>query len=108
VVRGDFLALSPDELGGPFDGVAMNPPFSLDGQPFADVEHVTHAVAFAKRGAPVVAVMSPGARDRDTAKHRTFRKLVIDRGQGSWRDVPAGTFKHAGTNIATVILATRA
>ncbi len=67
---------------------------------------VTHALAFAKRGAPVAAIMSPGARDRDTARHRAFRKLVIGRGGGSWQDVAAGAFKAAGTNIATVILLT--
>lgn len=107
VVRGDFLALSPEDLGAPFDGVAMNPPFALEGQQIADVEHVEQALKFLRPGAMLAAVMPSSARTSATAARRRFREAVEARG-AKWEDLPSGAFAESGTNISTVILSTRA
>jgi predicted RNA methylase len=98
VWAGDFLSLSPDGLGK-FDRIVMNPPF--DGQ--RDVDHVSHALRFLAPGGRLVAIMSAGAEFRQDAKAQAFRAQV-ERYKGEFRDLPAGSFASAGTNVNTVLL----
>jgi len=104
----DFLTTGPSSLGT-FDAVIMNPPFTK-GQ---DVQHVLHAWDFVRPGGVLVAIVSPAFRSRafglttaKALKWNRFRRLNTDRQLrgGVEIDLPAGTFKESGTNVAPVIV----
>lgn len=96
VVQGDFLLEKPLAI---YDRVAMNPPFT-SGQ---DIAHVTHAFKFLKPGGRLVSIMSPSWETAQNKKAAAFRELMSKHGRIAER-VDAGSFKEAGTNIATVIV----
>jgi SAM-dependent methyltransferase len=81
----DFLTLTPAELGT-FDAVVMNPPFHMR----ADIRHIEHALKFVKPGGTLAAICLDGHRRRATFAPRASK----------WVDLPAGTFKTEGTNVA--------
>lgn len=106
VTEGDFLGLSDADLPL-FDAVVMNPPFNLG----RDCDHVRHAMRFVKPGGVLVAIMSARteyAEDRRTAAFRAaigkWQSIDWDR---RFRDLPEGSFAHAGTMVNTVTLAIR-
>lgn len=70
VVQADFLTLAPTDpnLGAPFDGVIMNPPYEDD----ADVRHVRHALEFAPR---VIALLRSAFRHGE-GRWETFWRHV--------------------------------
>ena len=82
----DFLACTPAELGT-FDAVAMNPPFHMR----ADVRHILHALDFLKPGGRLAAICMAGPH-----RTRALRPLADE-----WHELPAGTFRAEGTNVAT-------
>lgn len=98
VIEGDFLDLTPDQLGR-FDRVLMNPPFG--GR--ADIEHVCHAMRFVAPGGRLVAVMSAGVAFREDAATVAFRDQVQSAG-GRIVDLPAGSFAEVGTNVNTCLV----
>jgi 16S rRNA G966 N2-methylase RsmD len=109
VTQGDFLAMSPAELGQ-FDVVAMNPPFDRG----RDCDHVRHALKFLKPGGRLVSVMSASAAVSENSRAASFRAM-IDKlqppgrwGDERWQDLPAGSFKESGTMVNTCILAVTA
>lgn len=93
MVRSDFLDCTPEGLGT-FDRILMNPPFA-DG---ADIKHITHAISLLKPGGRLVAICANGPRQNER-----LRPLVEERG-GTWEELPADTFKDAGTSVRTVLL----
>jgi hypothetical protein len=98
----DFLTIPPPPAssGGPsFDRVVMNPPFA--GQ--LDITHVLHAARFLKPGGRLVSVMGGGTRFRTNRRAVEFRAYV-DRLGGGIEDLPADSFKVAGTSVSTVIV----
>jgi len=101
MIGGDFLSLHPHSMP-PFDRVIMNPPFSLEGQPQADIDHVEHALRFCKGGGRVVAIMSGGTLYRDNRQAVAFRAMV-DKREGSMWELPDGAFKVSGTGVKTVL-----
>lgn len=85
----DFLTCTPAELGL-FDAVAMNPPFTMR----ADIRHILHARQFLKPGGRLAALCF------DTpSRHAKLKPLCRE-----WISIPAGTFKHEGTNVPTALL----
>jgi len=94
IYEADFLAVKL--RAGDFERVVMNPPFAKN----QDIKHVQRALTFLAPGGILVAIMSP-----NTARSG-FQELI-----GSYdydiEEVPAGTFKESGTNIATIILTIR-
>lgn len=98
VFCGDFLQLKPTQTGL-YDVVVMNPPFDLE----RDIDHVNHALAFLKPSGTLHAIMSAGTEFRETRKSKAFRAL-IERMNGRFTDLPAGSFAEQGTNVNTVIL----
>lgn len=85
----DFLTCTPAELGL-FDFIAMNPPFTMR----ADVRHILHARQFLKPGGRLAALCF------DTPeRHAKLKPLCSE-----WQSIPAGTFKHEGTNVPTALL----
>lgn len=96
VTEGDFLEAIPEPI---YDRIVMNPPFTK-GQ---DIAHVTHALKFLKPGGRLVALTAPGWRTAQSDKAFLFRGVVEELG-ADVQDVPAGTFRESGTNIATLLL----
>ena len=75
-----------------FDFVVMNPPFY--GRHY--LKHIKRALSFLKPGGTLVSILPATA--------------WYDHGElkGDWRDLPAGSFSEAGTNVPTGILKMRA
>jgi hypothetical protein len=105
VIERDFLAYQADLL---YDGILMNPPFSVEGDKKAYITHITHAWNMLAPGGVLVAIGPPGftfegqpekIRDR---KIRAFRELVDD--EGRWDELPPESFKESGTSINMVII----
>jgi 16S rRNA G1207 methylase RsmC len=90
VQSADFLETSPDDLGGVFDCVIMNPPF----ENAADIKHILHAQKFLRDGGRLVAICADGPRQR--AALMPLADL--------WEDLPPGTFKNQGTNVNTALV----
>jgi hypothetical protein len=81
----NFLETVPT---GDFDRVVMNPPFY--GKHYA--HHVEHALRYLAPGGTLTAILPATAR--------------YDHGllEGSWSDLPVGSFSESGTNVNTVVL----
>lgn len=90
VQSADFLETSPEDLGGVFDCVIMNPPF----ENAADIKHILHAQKFLRDGGRLVAICADGPRQR--AALMPLADL--------WEDLPQGTFKNQGTNVNTALV----
>ena len=96
VICRDFLACG-DELGK-FDVILMNPPFENG----ADIKHIEHAMTFLKPNGRLVAICANGPRQNER-----LRPIAEGTG-GSWKTLPAGTFKQAGTMVNSALLLIRA
>ena len=90
IVCEDFMHYS----GGLFDRVVMNPPFS-GGQ---DIAHVQRAFSMLRPGGRLVAIMCEGPFFR--VGDEGFRSWLREAG-GTSEQLPRGTFKESGTNVAT-------
>ncbi|MFG1413448.1 DUF4942 domain-containing protein [Xanthobacter sp. VTT E-85241] len=86
VLTANFLETQPT---GDFDRVVMNPPFA--GKHYA--KHVAHALKFLRPGGTLTAILPATAR---------YDHGLLD---GSWHDLPVGSFSESGTNICTTVLA---
>jgi methylase of polypeptide subunit release factors len=98
-VEGDFLKCEPAKWLQ-YDRVVMNPPFANH----QDIAHVTHALGFLKPGGRLVSIMSKGFTFGEAKPRKAFRTLMEDMGGEILCELPSGTFKEAGTNIATVVV----
>jgi tRNA G10 N-methylase Trm11 len=88
----DFLTCNGDL--GFFDRIIMNPPFE-NGQ---DIKHIKHAISFLKPGGRLVALCANGPRQNKELKP------IAEESGGYWEDLPAGSFKTAGTMVNTAML----
>ena len=85
VVVANFLETAPTR---DYDRVVMNPPFY--GKHHA--KHVNHALKFLKPGGTLTAILPATAR---------YDHGLLD---GSWSDLPVGSFSESGTNVCTTVL----
>lgn len=90
VRHGDFLEMIPEELGGLFDVILMNPPFANAD----DIKHIMHAKKFLKPGGRLVAICANGPRQN--------AKLCGE--VDTWKNLPVGTFESSGTGVNTAML----
>jgi len=90
LVQADFLACTPERLGGLFDAVIMNPPFKQG----ADIKHIRHALTMLRPGGRMVALCASGPRQQ-----AQLRPLADE-----WHALPAGSFKSEGTRVAAALL----
>jgi predicted RNA methylase len=99
-IESDFLDVAPTAkyLGGLFDRVVMNPPFTNE----QDIVHVTHAFSFLKPGGRLVAVMSAGVKFHTSKQAIRFRALIQQ--CGDLDDLPENAFKESGTGVCTVLV----
>lgn len=96
VIHGDFLAIEPAPI---YDAVVMNPPFGN----LQDIKHVEHAARFLKPDGVLIAITSPSFQHRNTSAAAAFRDFATA-SQAEVDDIPAGTFRESGTEVATVLL----
>ena len=90
LVSGDFLTMTADRLGGLFDSAILNPPFRLG----ADIKHVRHALSLLAPGGRLVSVVANGPKQRAALKPAAAQ----------WHDLPAGTFRTEGTDVASALV----
>jgi hypothetical protein len=83
-----------DSLNHREQRIVMNPPFANA----EDIKHITHALTLLKPEGRLVAICANGPR-----QNNALRPLVTDL-KGSSEDLPADTFKDAGTGVRTVLL----
>lgn len=88
IQHADFLDTTLEEMGT-FGVVVMNPPFSKG----ADIKHIEHALTMLKPGGRLVAICANGPRQRAAFMDRATH----------WEELPAGTFKAAGTMVNTAL-----
>jgi phospholipid N-methyltransferase len=88
VINADFLDCAGVEKK--FDRVLMNPPF-LNA---IDIKHILHARRMLKPNGRLVALCANGPRQRDALQSIATH----------WEDLPAGSFKEAGTNVNVALL----
>lgn len=93
VICDDFLKLSPEDLGE-FDKILMNPPFADS----KDIEHITHAFKFLKKGGVLVAVACEGPFFRQDKKSTSFRDFLKSQ-NAEVIQLPEGCFKESGTMV---------
>ena len=100
VTTADFLKY---DTALKFRRIVMNPPFTKN----QDVKHVMHALKQLSDDGILVSVMF-GNKDRKEFKklidHINVPSVSSGRYMHEIIDIPAGTFKESGTNIATVVL----
>lgn len=94
----DFLGMRP-ERQRLFDRILMNPPFHRG----LDAKHIAHALDFLAPGGRLVAIAS-GALPSRTDKATTALRERIEAWGGTIEALPEGSFKAAGTNVATVMV----
>jgi phospholipid N-methyltransferase len=87
---GDFLARTCADLGGPFDRIVMNPPFTRG----SDVRHILHARTLLARDGHLVALCYDGVE-----QNKRLRPIAK-----SWEVLPAGSFRSEGTGAGVVLL----
>jgi predicted RNA methylase len=75
VAEGDFLQASPSILMF-FDTVLMNPPFAVQGNALAYVDHIEHAWRFVKRNGVLVSVVPAGLTFRTDSKVARLRNFI--------------------------------
>lgn len=92
LVCADFLTCRPGV--NKFDRILMNPPFSMGD----DIKHVRHAMDFLKKDGRLVSIVGAGPK-----QHHAFKKGHFP-WSAEWIDLPAGTFKESGTEVATAII----
>lgn len=91
ICQGDFMEETPQGFLSPgFDRIIMNPPF----EKMADIKHIKHALSMLKEGGKLVAICSNGPRQKEQLQP------ICDH----WEELPAGSFKGAGTGVSTVLL----
>ncbi len=98
LLEADFLTVSPRDHR-PFDRILKNPPFHRG----LDTKHIAHALDFLAPGGRLVAIAS-GALPSRTDKATTALRERIEAWGGTIETLPEGSFKAAGTNVATVMV----
>lgn len=96
----DFLEQAPPtEIL--FDRILMNPPFERG----SDAKHIAHALGFLAPGGRLVSIASAALMTRADKTTKAMKARIAAWGnQFSVTDLPDGSFKHAGTSVATVML----
>lgn len=107
VKRMTFEDYGPHVYGQPcdtlaFDGVLMNPPFSVPGNRTIWIDHVLKAWSLLGLGGALVAIVPSGFAFREDRRHREIRALITQ--HGGHYDLPADAFATSGTSVNTVAI----
>ncbi|WP_372672626.1 hypothetical protein [Amycolatopsis kentuckyensis] len=99
---GPHVYSQPDGATLAFDGVLMNPPFSVPGNRTIWIDHVRKAWDSLVTGGTLVAVVPGGFTFREDRRHREIRALVAQ--HGGHYDLPDDAFAISGTSVRTVAI----
>ena len=80
--------------------VVMNPPFENQ----ADIVHVTHALKMLQPGGVLVSIMAPSITFRENKRTSDFMAMLDAGYTYEIINLPAGSFKDAGTGVNTILL----
>ena len=94
VYPGDFLARGSWEIGGPFDRIVMNPPFTKG----ADIKHIKHAYSMLKKNGRLVSLCANGPRQQ------AILGPLAEGSGGYYEPLPHGSFYCEGTNVSVALL----
>lgn len=97
----DFMAAHPEPV---YDIVLMNPPFAIEGNPLAYVDHIRHAARFLKPGGELVAIAPNGFLTRTDKKCRQFGELLDSFRFFTQYKIADNAFKESGTGVNTVMI----
>ena len=95
VLERDFLTVTPHEIGL-FDGIAANPPFTKG----LDITHIRHMWQFLKPNGVLSVIASQSWIQGGQRKKVAFREFLHCYG-AAIEEVAAGSFRKAGTTVAT-------
>ena len=95
-INADFLTLEPTKR---YDRIIANPPFQNN----QDIAHIMRMYDFLKPGGILVSVASTHWQKSENRKEIEFRDWLKSK-KNDIDEVPAGSFKESGTNVAGVIV----
>lgn len=96
--QGDCLTYRPNKR---YDIAVMNPPFTIDGDRHHYMKHILYALSCVDY---VVLSIVPAGFITDHSKKMMYYKSILYQHSVYYEELPAKTFKSAGTSIATGIL----
>lgn len=100
VFEGDFLQIAKyKDFISEFDRVIANPPFTKN----QDIDHVRAMYDCLKKGGRLVSIMSNHWKTSDNKKETDFRTWITSLNT-EIHNLPFGTFKESGTNVAACIV----
>lgn len=82
-----------------FNKIIANPPFTKN----QDIDHIMHMWECLRPGGRIVTLSSKSWQQGSQKKQIAFQEWLDEVG-ATVKEVPAGTFKESGTNIATLLL----
>lgn len=87
------------------EGIVMNPPFTLPGEPLAYIDHLDIALDHLAEtgGGDLIAIVPAGFEFRDDARVRAMRHRVEDMG-GGVTALPPQVFATSGTGVSTLLV----
>jgi len=97
----DFMTAAPSPV---YNAVLMNPPFAIEGNPLAYIDHIRHAAKFLTSDGELVAIAPNGFTSRSDRKCREFMEWVEAWPYNAIVDLPANAFKESGTGVNTVMI----
>ncbi len=102
----DFLKFTPSEFYQPgtylhngYDRIIANPPFTKN----QDIDHIYHMFDVCRENGRIVTCASNHWRKSPNKKEHEFRQFLTNL-KATIIDLPTGTFKESGTNIAACVL----
>jgi SAM-dependent methyltransferase len=98
ILAADFLGMRPEQQPL-FDRILMNPPFHNG----ADAVHIGHALDFLAPGGRLVSIASASIDYKTTKTTKAVRERLAAWG-ATIEGLPDGSFKDAGTSVATVLI----
>jgi len=101
--EGDFMTSGLNV--NTYDGIVMNPPFTVPGDKQAYITHILRAYSLVKPGGTVVGITPASVEFRSDKRTETLKSLIAQ--VGIIERLPAETFKASGTNVATCLVTLR-
>jgi predicted RNA methylase len=104
IMNRNFLALDERRLGGKFNIIIMNPPFSVDGDRVAWETHMRHAWSLLEDGGALMCLAPAGTWETSTRKRFVQLRSWLDQIGASKIMIEDGAFAESGTKIKTLAL----
>ncbi|RSN38645.1 hypothetical protein DMC64_42015 [Amycolatopsis sp. WAC 04197] len=98
----DVYDPAPEDAELKFDGILMNPPFSVPGNRTIWIDHVRKAWDMLAYRGTLMAIVPKGYTYREDRKHREIRALIEE--HGDHYELPADAFATSGTATSTVVI----